>query len=156
MNRISCIFMLLLITATSFCQQIDSLPTLDKQDYLQKSKKQKTAAWLLLSGGFVLSTVGAVVALDDAVAATDEALITIVSLGTVDPEINDKDNTALANVLFFTGLGSMIGSIPLFSAAKKNKRRGMSFSLSNQKIPSLQKSNFVYHQIPSVKLKIGL
>lgn len=148
--------MLLSITATSFCQQIDTSPTVAKQDYLQKSKKQKTVAWLLLSGGFVMSTVGTLVAIDDAVAATDEALVTVLSLGTVDPEIDDKDNTALANVLFFTGLAGMVGSIPLFSAAKKNKRKGLSLSLGNQRIPSLQKTSFVYHQIPSVKIKIGL
>jgi hypothetical protein len=42
--------MLLLMITGSFCQQKDFSKTLTQQDYLQKSKKQKTAAWIMLGG----------------------------------------------------------------------------------------------------------
>lgn len=149
-------FLLLVIATSSFSQQINPAPALTKQDYLAKSKKQKTGAWVLLGGGFVMSTIGAGLAIDDAADETSGALVTIISLGLVEPVSNDKDNTAVANVLFFTGLASMLGSIPLFISAEKIKRKGMSLSFSNQRIPSLQKNSLVYNSIPSLKLKIGL
>jgi energy-converting hydrogenase Eha subunit H len=156
MKKIIPFFLLLILSASSFSQQTNPAPALTKQDYLEKSKKQKTGAWLLLSGGFVMSTIGAGLAIDDAADETSGALVTLLSLGLVEPVSDDKDNTAVANVLFFTGLAGMIGSIPLFKAAEKSKRKGMSLSFSNQKIPSLQKSSFVYNSIPSLKLKINL
>jgi hypothetical protein len=156
MKKITFFFLLLAVSVSVFSQQIEPSPTLTKQDYLAKSKKQKTGAWLLMGGGFAMMTIGAGVAIDDAAAETSDALVTIFSLGTVEPENNDKDNTTLSNVLFFGGLAAIVGSIPLFKAAKRNKREGMSLSFSNQKIPSLQKTSFVYNSIPSVKLKINL
>jgi energy-converting hydrogenase Eha subunit H len=156
MKKIAPFFLLMTLSASTFSQQINPSPALTKQDYLEKSKKQKTGAWLLLSGGFVMTTIGAGLAIDDAVDETSSALVTIFSLGLVEPVSDDKDNTAVANVLFFTGLAGMIGSIPLFKAAKRNNRNGMSLSFGNQKIPSLQKCSFVYNSIPSLKLKINL
>jgi hypothetical protein len=111
---------------------------------------------VLLSGGFVMTAIGAGLAIDDAAAETSDALVTLFTLGTVQQVTPDKNNTGIANVLFFTGLASMVGSIPLFRAAEKSKRKGMSLSFNNQKIPSLQKSSFVYNSIPSLKLKINL
>ncbi len=36
--------LLFALSMNSFCQQRETAPTLTKQDYLQKSKKQKTTA----------------------------------------------------------------------------------------------------------------
>ena len=66
-----------------------------------------------------MSTIGTGLAIDDATAATSDAIVTIFSLGIVEPVNDDKDNTVVANVLFFGGLAAMLGSIPLFKAAKK-------------------------------------
>lgn len=156
MKKCAILFLLFSISFSGYCQQNNPSPTLTKQDYLTKSKKQKTAAWLLLSGGFVMTAIGTGLALDDATAAVSDAFVTIYSFGMVQQETEDKDNTAVANVLFFGGLAAMLSSIPLFKAAKRNNRKGMNLTFSNQEIPSLQKSSFVYHAIPSLKLKISL
>lgn len=54
MKQIIIFTMLLILSATSFSQQSNPSPTLTKQDYLQKSKHQNTAAWLLLIGGTIM------------------------------------------------------------------------------------------------------
>jgi hypothetical protein len=53
------------------------------------------------------------------------------------------------------GFLATIGSIPLFIASGKNKRRGMNLSFKNEMTPQIQKSSFVYRPIPSVSLKIS-
>lgn len=63
-----------------------------------------------------MSTIGAVIAVDSGL----ESLYSY-----------EEQNTAVRNVLFYTGLAGMIGSIPLFIAAKKNKRIGMSLFCLN-------------------------
>ena len=107
-----------------------------------------------------MSSIGIGLAIDDAKATAYDlsgAFVTVFTLETVTPVVpNDKDNSTVSNVLLLTGLGSMIGSIPLFKAAKRNYRKGMNLSFSNQKIPSFQKNRISYQSIPSLKLKINL
>lgn len=136
---------MLAMTFSSFSQQTNPSPTLTKQDYLQKSKNQKTAAWICLSGGGALTTTGWVIGFNS---AADEF---------VDAFTGDKNNTfEIGAVLFFTGMASMLGSIPLFIASSKNMKKGMSLSLKNETIPLLTKQNFAYKTIPSLSLKINL
>jgi len=54
MKKMTILSLLLILSANLFSQQTTSSPTFNKQDYLQKSKNQKTAAWVLLGGGIVL------------------------------------------------------------------------------------------------------
>ena len=119
-------------------QQANPNGPLPKTDYLQKSKKQKTAAWILLGGGATVGFIG---------------LASINLAGTDDP---DGVNNTPGTILFATGLASMIASIPMFSAAKKNKRKAMSVSLKNQFLPYLQNTSIVCAAIPSVHIKITL
>ena len=137
MNKIIFFILLLTLSTAVFSQQINPAPTLTKQDYLAKSKKQKTTAWLLLGGGTVMGFVG---------------LTQLNFAGSDDGEVNNTPGT----ILFFTGLTSVATSIPFFSASKRNKRKAMNLSFMKQRIPSLQKNSFVYQQIPSLKLKIDL
>lgn len=59
-------------------------------------------------------------------------------------------------VMAGVGVLSMLGSIPLFIASAKNKRRAMSVSFKNEMIPQLQGGSFVNQSAPSLSLKIGL
>ncbi|MBK8711572.1 MAG: hypothetical protein IPL97_06860 [Niastella sp.] len=97
---------LLLMATSTFCQQKELSQSLTKTDYLQKSKKQKTAAWSLLGGGFALG-VGAII-LD------------------VSSDWTKSETPYL--VAIYTGCASMIGSIPLFIASARNKRKAMDVS----------------------------
>lgn len=137
--------LILAMTFSSFSQQTNPSPALSKQDYLQKSKNQKTAAWIFLAGGGALTTTGLAIGINN---AADEF---------VDAFTGDKNNSfEIGAVMFFTGAASMLGSIPLFIASSKNMKKGMSLSLKNETIPQLTKQNFAYKTIPSLSLKINL
>ena len=60
------IVILLVLNSGSFYQQNNPSPTLTKQDYLKKSKNQKTAAWIVLGGGIVLTSAGMAIGLNNA------------------------------------------------------------------------------------------
>jgi hypothetical protein len=142
MKKIILFSLLLILTASSFSQQNDPKPALLKENYMQKSKKQKKAAWIMLGGGTTLILTGILIPKGDIV--QEYGFFPV------------YENDGIKGTFILTGTLSMIGSVPFFIVSKKNKRKGMSLSFSNQKIPSLQKSSFVYNSIPSLKLKIGL
>jgi len=81
--------MLFLMSASSFCQQTDVSQSLTRQDYLNKSKNQKKAAWILLGGGIALGLAGPIL---------------WSSTG-----ISDSG----ADVLMISGAASIAGSIPM-------------------------------------------
>lgn len=145
MKKIIFLPLVMIMSVSIFSQQTNPSPTLTKQDYLQKSKKQKTAAWIFLAGGGALATTGWVIGFNS---AADEF---------VDLFTGDKDNTyEIGAVMFFTGAASMLGSIPLFIASSKNMKKGMSLSLKNEAMPQLSKQIFAYKTIPTLSLKINL
>lgn len=131
-------FLLLLIPFTSlFSQQTETKHALTKEDYLAKSKRQKTGAWVLLGGGTAL--MGAAVLIGSS------------------KEVSFGDAGA---AVIMGGLGFLcdLGSIPLFIASGKNKRRGMkaSASLIMQNAYVLQKQNNSIMPFPALSLKVRL
>ena len=113
--------------------------------YLTKSKKQKTAAWLLLGGGTLSTTIGIAVG----VAESTDAVLTAFS----GEEVNEFSTGA---VLMVVGLAAMAGSIPLFIASGKNKRKAASISLTYQRVRQLHNSGFVSKSFPSLTLTFNL
>lgn len=137
MKRIATCTMFLIFSATSFSQLKSATPTLTKEDYLQKSKRQKTTAWLMLGGGIVVGFVG---------------LTQFNFAGSV-TEVNNTPGT----VLFLTGNALVIGSIPFFSASKRNRKKAMSMSFQNQPLPKFPRnSSITGNAIPSLTLEISL
>ena len=126
---------LLFLTASSFCQQTDSSRSLTQQDYLKKSKNQKTTARILLWGGAAVA-IGAIV-----FDATSDW---------------DKSETPYI-VAFSAGCASMIGSIPLFVASKRNKRKGMDAStyFEIRKNPVATNTGLTFHSTPTLSLKFN-
>lgn len=55
----------MLLTTTSFSQQNNLSPSLTKQDYLKKSKNQRTTGFIFLAGGTVLSATGFAMAMSN-------------------------------------------------------------------------------------------
>ncbi len=51
MKKVIFCFMLLVMSATCFSQIATSQQLLTKEDYLLKSKNQKTTGWILTGGG---------------------------------------------------------------------------------------------------------
>ena len=134
MKKVIIFCLLLTVSVTSFSQQTPATKIpLTKTDYLQKSKKQKTAAWILLGGGTAM-TAGSIVWASQNIFSTSSG----------------------PTVLFVVGCVSMVGSIPLFIASSKNKKRAMSVSFKNESAPQLINRTIVTRPLPSLNLKINL
>jgi hypothetical protein len=118
-----------------------------KTDYLKKSKKQKTVAWVLLGGGATLVLTGIII---------PKGEITNPDCVFCPEEKIEYKNDGIKSTLGLTGVLSMIGSIPFFIASSKNKKKAMSISFKNELSPPLVKSSFVYRSVPSLNLKISL
>ena len=119
MKQILLFYFVLGFTTTSLAQYTDTTKHNLATDYLQKSNKQKKAGWILLGGGAAMTGIGIIVG---ATAAADE-LIT-----------GDSNGLDAATILIPVGLLSMAGSIPLFIAAGKNRRKAAAsvlFKLEN-------------------------
>ena len=149
MQKIIFALTLLLFGASSFGQQPtgNTVPKVET-DYLKKSKNQKTAAWILLGGGTIMMITGGVIWSN----AVEE---------NTDP--NDPWGPILAPVtttkgtgLIFAGLLVSVGSIPLFIASGKNRRRAASLSFDSMMTPQIRNSSLVYIPMPAVSIKINL
>jgi len=128
MKKILFIALLISISAATFGQQNEPSAPLTKQDYLQKSKSQRTSAFILLGSGITAL----------AIAAPGK-----ISLG-------------VAPTLIIGGGIAIVGSIPLFIAAGKNKRRAMSMSFKNETVPLPQPGGFASKPVPSFSIKFNL
>ena len=141
MKQVTIIFLMLVLSASTFSQQTDPSQTLTKQDYLKKSKSQNTAAWILAGAGTGLVVI--------AFATTN--------LSDLGDAING-DNSGLnrGTALFVAGSIVAVSSIPLFIISAKNKRKAMSLSLKNEPTFAPFKIDIVNTTIPSFTLKINL
>ena len=130
----TCTF-LLLMTTSSFCQQTGPGQPLPQNNYLQKSKKQKTAAWVLLGGGLVLAA------------------------GAAALDANSDWSKSETPYLVAIGIGgaSMLGSIPLFIASGRNKKRAMNASAYFQirQNPVAASTGLTLHSTPTLSLQFN-
>lgn len=133
---------LLCCTISLFSQQTTSTPVLSKSDYLKKSKNQKKIAWILLGGGGALVLTGIIIPKGE---ITHQGF-----LG------NDYKNDGKKSAFKSTGALLMLGSIPLFLASSKNKKKGMSVSFKNETVPNIYRQSIVSLPLPSLALKISL
>ncbi|MGL6268359.1 MAG: hypothetical protein ACRC2O_10535 [Chitinophagaceae bacterium] len=112
---------------------------------MKKHKNQKKAAWILISGGTVL-TVGGIVG--QAATATKD-FITILLIQEAPEKIN-----LTGTYVAYVGLASMATSIPFFIASGKNKKRA-NLALIQEKITMGHKLN-QQANYNSIALKIRL
>lgn len=136
MKQIIVSLIVLIIGTSCFCQKHEGLQSI-QIDYLHKSKQQKTAGWILLSGGAALVTVGALIPQDDK---------------GVDP-----GNVVAKDLLYVTGGILMLGSIPQFIAAGKNKKKALSVSANfkMQKSQVIRRASFADKSYPAVAVKLN-
>ena len=114
---------------------------LTKQEYLKKSKSQKTAGRILLGGGGILIGAG---------------LLTNLSNGLGNLFVEESQKNSSGDIFTVLGVISIAGSIPLLISAGKNKRKALSLSVKNQPSQVLQ-NNWLYTKMtPSLTLKIDL
>ena len=127
---------------TAFCQQSSPITT----NYLEKSKKQKTAAWIMLGGGGALGITGIVISTHHTV----DELTTAFSTG------HDDAAFATGGVLALIGVGSMLGSIPLFISASHNRRKAMAVNVINEHIMIPYGNMIAIKEFPAISFKISL
>ncbi len=148
MKKIILFSLLLILSAASFSQQTKNVkPQLTKTDYLQKSRNQKNAAWILLGGGATLIITAAVFPQGEFTGLQFDPF-TLISEG--------HKNDGIIGALELSGVLSMLGSIPLFISSGMNKRKAMSISFKNEKVPQFMNGSIVNRPIPSLSLKINL
>jgi hypothetical protein len=150
MKKIIIIPLMLILSAQLLGQPTEPVKALTSEDYLQKSKKQKTGAIILLSGGCVLTTTGMIVGF----AGFSENLGSIFG---PDPNAGSSKETT-GTILAVGGLVMMAGSIPLFIASSKNKKRAANASafFKMESAPVIQHGSFVQSSYPAVSVRINL
>jgi len=114
----------------------------EKTDYLQKSKNQKTAAFILLGVGAALDIGGIIATISNANKQFDF------------PDIN-KVNHSGEYALYIAGTACLMGSLTLFILSKSNKNKALSLGLDTKQFQQLKKGNLYTGRYPAITLKIG-
>jgi hypothetical protein len=105
-----------------------------KEYFLQKSKNQKTTAWILLSTGTAAVITGAI----------------------MDNSHKGEEQSYTGGFVEVGGIICTLTSIPFFISSSKNKKRAMTVSMNSRKILLLQSNSFVSRVQPSVSLHMSL
>jgi hypothetical protein len=138
MKKIIVFMMLLVLSAASFSQPTTNPATTAKTDYLQKSKNQKKTAWIMLGGGASFILLGDLIG---------------------NSKSSSFGDAGTGFVVAGIGALSMLGSIPLFIASTKNKKKANNAStllLKMEAIPAIQRQSFTQYSYPAISLKISL
>ena len=124
------IFVLGIILALSLqsYSQATRKDSLTSDYYLQKSKSQKITGFILLGIGVTT--------------------LALLSKGETDFDI--------LPVLAIGGIAATVVSIPLFISAGKNKRKGMSLSVKEEKSLLLRNGNFTQKPFPAISVRLNL
>lgn len=129
-------------------QEITQQGPLTKQDYLAKSKRQQTAAWVLLCSGAASMTTGLLISKGEFHSSGD--FFTDLFGG------GHYENDGIRSTFIGLGFCALTGSIPCFLAAGRNKRKAASLSLKNQRVPVSSRGAWVNRGIPSLQLTVKL
>ncbi len=164
MRKLFLISTLLLIGCTCYAQLLhhdSTLTTVQPIDYLQKSKKQKTGAWVLLGVSAVSSISGFGILLNQTANAVSDGgndLGCILGGCPTPPQDTYNDSKATGGVVLMgLGVATFVSSIVLFTKSSKNKRKAMSVSYRLQKAPLLQSVGEVtMRQTPVVTFTFAL
>jgi hypothetical protein len=123
---------------SAFCQEKTVQLNL-RDEYLQKSRNQKTAAWILLGGGALATTAGMINFSNEF-------------------DIWSSNSGAGGAIVATIGVGAMVGSIPLFMASSRNRNKAMMMNagikIENGAI--LQQQGLTRVNFPAVSLGIRL
>jgi hypothetical protein len=134
MKKIIFCLAMLIVANSIYSQQSNPSATMTKKDYLQKSKNQKTAAWLFMGGGIGLTILGL---------SADNA-----------NENNAKSSGK--GVAIAAGLSGISVGTTLFIAATRNKNKAQSLSFRMEKTQQVQQGSLVYHSYPALSFRINL
>ncbi len=112
MKKIIILTLLLAFATVSFSQQVVQQQSFTQTDYLQKSKKQKKTARILLGTGAALIATGVIIPEGEVTDDFDPLTFSYF-----------HKNDGIKGAFILGGALSMLVSIPFFIASDKNKRR---------------------------------
>lgn len=140
MKKATILFLLLLFAAASFCQQEQTIAKVTNVDFLTKSKRQKTLAWILTGAGTT------VLVLNVLVSPYTNAITGIAETHSV--------NT----IPYIVGGALVAGGVILFVASSKNKKKANPASafFRMDKIPVYRNTTFSNQSFPALGFKISL
>lgn len=143
MKKIMICFMALLISSATKGQQqpTATAPILTKEDYLQKSRKQKITALVIAGVGSDMILVGGAIGLDDVGGIMDAG---------------DKNNSNLSGILIYGGIAIAAVSVPFFISSNKNKKKAARLSIQPQAGISIKNGTLVDRTVPSLNLRMKL
>jgi hypothetical protein len=151
MRQIITATMFLLLSFSLFSQQAISQPSLSKEDYFEKSRKQKKTGRVFLAGGAGLIVVSLIIPRGDLVR---EGAYCGPGAGILCNE--EYKNDGLKSGVLIAGGLSALGSIPFFIASKKNLRSATSVSFKLEHTNRLFNQNLVSTSLPAIKVKVSL
>jgi hypothetical protein len=128
------LIMILLLTVKSLSQTVQN-PEFTKEYYLQKSKSQKTAAWVLLGVGTAITVVG------------------VAGFASTYDDWNDN-STETYGYLMIAGPLIGLGSIPLFITSGSNARKAATLSVNYQPVLLPNQGSLVQSLQPSLSITI--
>jgi len=134
------VFLFVLNLAVISAQAQQKQP-LTQADYLKKSKKQKTAAWIFTGAG------AAVIAVTVLSAASDPF-----------PEYGDSETESVGTVPAVVGLASIATGVYFFIASSKSKKRAAAASVfvDVKQAPVLTHKAFKKTSFPAVGIRLSL
>jgi hypothetical protein len=135
MKKLITSIMFLLLVAGCFCQK--TITT--SEEYLKKSQKNKTLAWVMVGGGVLLGVIGAVIAVGD-----------------VGSSLSGGEPSNDGTIIFAVGGAVILGSIPFFISGGINKRKAMNastgFKMQKMHIPNAATD---LQAFPAVSIKLN-
>jgi hypothetical protein len=133
MKKIILLLIVSLLTFKTFSQTIQ--PAHSKDYYLQKSKKQKTTAWILLGGGTLMAVVGGI------------------SFSNNFDVFSSNSGTDASGFIFLGGVLADIASIPFFISAAHNKRTAAMIVLNHQNNYMIVQNRAILKTQPAISLQ---
>lgn len=120
---------------------------MSKQDYLDKSRNQKTTGFILLGGGVAMIAVGSALFMGD---LADTAISCTY--------LNCSSGSGMESgtVIFTVGGLAALGSIPVFISSRKNARKAAQVSFRNEPTYIPKYVGNIPREIPSLNFSIPL
>ncbi len=131
MKKLLVLLFFIVFAAYSFAQKA----SLSKDEYSEKSKKQKGTAWALVCVGVPLILLGNLVG---------------------NSKKSSFSDAAVGVVIGGSGVILVLLSIPTFIASGNNKQRALSMALKNEIVPMPENSHFKKTNCPSVSFRLRL
>ncbi len=150
MKKLICLIVLAIVSFNLYSQEMQPVEYKPvKTDYLSKSKKQRTAGWILTGTGAAVMSIGLVVSMAE-VAEETTGVIVYGLVGEEAPETHSKGGGAI----LLTGTAILVTGITFLSIAKKNKKKALSMSFINQSAQQLRYNTVMNTSVPSVRLSL--